>query len=85
MSDTELAFVATEALLDELMRRFDAALFVAAKCYDDETFKMSHKCKGDPFALYGLAHATAHAGIVDALEKGFSRRKGRKKPPEYEP
>ena len=58
MSTFDIQLLTTEQLLKELCGRFESAIFVGQKGYDDDT-KVSKAClwryRGNPFMCLGLA------------------------------
>lgn len=64
----DLQYIATRDLIAELLKRFDRAMFVGMVGHDTERFKIVHRCKGDPFALAGLAQVASNSAIMEAFE-----------------
>lgn len=55
MSDTDLALVSTDELLDELVRRHDAMIFAAYQDRTDELSMYSRRWHGGNIPCLGLA------------------------------
>lgn len=56
MSQTELSFETTDDLLEELLHRFDHAIFAGMNYVDDDgTHKCQRRWRGNSFTCAGLA------------------------------
>jgi hypothetical protein len=67
--DVQLEFVDTEALLEELLGRFDHAVFAGLKYPENMAYQATRLWKGNPFTCNGLANIASMA-IMDDLYHG---------------
>jgi len=67
MSEPDLSLVETHALLDELVSRFDAAVFIGVKDLGEERNQVEIMWRGDETRCADLAE------VASALVKQYSR------------
>lgn len=68
----DLELVETNALLDELLKRFDHVVFVGLKGHTVEKQKMAARSYGNPFTCAGLAHLIAKKSIERFISTAVS-------------